>query len=210
MTRHREDRRIAGYVLVAVIIASLAYFVPRTLHEVAVDRAKGCDACLDARSATVERVEYDSGSAVGYGTSEWINAEYTFKSKDGKVVHHNRILDEQLEEGQSVTLQLYGSDLVFVDHSYVHIAWGGIETMLFLPLPPALVGLLLLRYSRPTGGRAVHYRRGYVLLAIVASLSASVLLLGGMQLVWWPAPALAIGAGIPTLALTLRTHRRAP
>jgi len=205
-----KDRRIAYYVLVAVIIASLAYFVPRTLHEIAINRAKSCNSCLDSRPATVKQVEYDSGSGSGYGgTSSWLSAEYTFVSEDGEVFRYNHILDERFEEGQSVTLRLYKSDLVFVDRSYAHQAWGGIETMFFLPLPFAFVALLLLWYTRPTRIMGDVYRRGYILLAGVVGLFASVLFVGGLQLVWWPLPVLVTGAGIPALALGLRRHKHA-
>ncbi len=202
-----KDRRAAWYILLAVITVSVAYFMPRTLQEVAIDRAKSCSSCLDSRSAIVTQVEYSSGSAAGYGTSDWVNASYTFESADGEVFHHEHILDGRFEENQHVTLRLYKSDLMFVDRSYAHQAWGGIETLLFLPLPFAVVGLVLLWYSRPSQTRSNLYRRGYILLTGIVGLFAGVLFIGGLRLVWWPLPVLLMSAGVPTLVLGLRRRK---
>ena len=142
------------------------------------------------------------------GASDWMNAEYTLVDDSGAVRHYDYLLDTSFEEGQRVTLRLYDNELVFIDNAYAHQAWGGIEVMLFLGLPPSLVALLLLWASRPEKRRTINYRRGYVLLSIVASFAATMLFVGAMQLAWWPLPTLAIGVDIPALAFVVR-HRRA-
>src|SRR5688500_20316819 len=107
----QSDRRIAYYIIVTMILASLAYFTPRMIHEINIERTRNCLACFDVHPAVIKRIDYSSGSAAGYGTSNWTNAEYTFEDTDGKTFRHSYILDGSFSEGQTVTLRLYESDL---------------------------------------------------------------------------------------------------
>lgn len=198
-----SDRRSTYSILAMVAVALLSFFVPRTVHEMAIDRAKGCYACLDNEQAVVERVTYDSGWD---GSSHWTSSDLTIRRANGQTIrHHDSPIDESYEEGQRVTLRFHESDLLYIDDSYAHRAWGGLEMLLFLLLPPSVIGLVLLWYTRSPGKPGL-YPSGYITLTIIVTFVT--LAIGvGARITWWPLPSLMVSVAVPTLMLFLRRQK---
>lgn len=205
LTSSYERRKLLGVsALIALFLLTVFGFGTVKEMRIASDYACGC---LEQHQAVVEDIEVEYGQDVHTGGS-WHTHHITLRLDTMRVVDFggHGLPTVDVSEEQKVTVGMSHNEPVTVNSQYVHTAWGVVESMFFLPLPPAVVIVVIqlyrLRRARLPGD--VRMTAPYVMASVAL---AGVITLTSSFVVWWTIPAFLVSTLAP-LAMFYAMGRR--